>query len=123
MNPQITEAQNAAVDEALLEFRDVTKVYGEGEAAVHALAGATFRIDEGEFVAIMGHSGSGKSTTMNILGCLDSPTSGSYLFRGVDMGALTRKQSARLRRYFLGFVFQGLICLPEPLRLRMSSCR
>jgi putative ABC transport system ATP-binding protein len=107
MNPQITESQNAAVSEALLEFRDVRKIYGKGEAAVQALAGVTFRIDEGEFVAIMGHSGSGKSTTMNILGCLDSPTSGSYLFRGVDVGALTRKQRARLRRYFLGFVFQG----------------
>jgi putative ABC transport system ATP-binding protein len=107
MNLEISGPHSVSTGSALLEFRDVRKVYGEGEAAVHALAGVTFRIDEGEFVAIMGHSGSGKSTTMNILGCLDTPTSGSYLFRGVDVGALTRKQRARLRRYFLGFVFQG----------------
>ena len=91
----------------LLEFRDVTKRYGEGENAVMALAGASFRIHEGEFVAIMGPSGSGKSTCMNILGCLDTPTGGAYLFRGIDVGGLTPRQRARLRRYYLGFVFQG----------------
>ena len=107
MTPQIPESKNGAERQTLLEFRDVTKVYGEGEAAVRALAGVGFSIREGEFVAIMGHSGSGKSTTMNILGCLDTPTSGSYLFRGVDVGSLSRKQSAKLRRYYLGFVFQG----------------
>lgn len=107
MNSGIPESKSDAEGQTLLEFRGVTKVYGEGEAAVHALAGVSFRIEEGEFVAIMGHSGSGKSTTMNILGCLDTPTGGSYLFRGVDVGNLTRKQRARLRRYFLGFVFQG----------------
>ena len=107
MTPQIPESKNGAERQTLLEFRDVTKVYGEGEAAVRALAGVGFTIREGEFVAIMGHSGSGKSTTMNILGCLDTPTSGSYLFRGVDVGSLSRKQSAKLRRYYLGFVFQG----------------
>jgi putative ABC transport system ATP-binding protein len=90
-----------------MEFRNVVKQYGDGEGAVLALAGADFRINEGEFVAIMGPSGSGKSTTMNILGCLDTPSSGSYLFKGVDVGGLTRKQRARLRRYYLGFVFQG----------------
>ena len=107
MIPQIPESKDGAERQTLLEFRDVTKVYGEGEAAVRALAGVGFTIREGEFVAIMGHSGSGKSTTMNILGCLDTPTSGSYLFRGVDVGRLSRKQSAKLRRYYLGFVFQG----------------
>lgn len=107
MTAQIPESENGAVWQTLLEFRNVTKVYGEGEAAVRALAGVGFSIREGEFVAIMGHSGSGKSTTMNILGCLDTPTSGSYLFRGVDVGNLSRKQSAKLRRYYLGFVFQG----------------
>jgi ABC-type lipoprotein export system ATPase subunit len=93
--------------EPLLEFRDVTRIYGGGEGEVRALAGASFQIRPGEFVAMMGPSGSGKSTTMNILGCLDTPSGGAYLFRGVDVGALDRKQRARLRRYFLGFVFQG----------------
>jgi ABC-type lipoprotein export system ATPase subunit len=93
--------------EPLLEFRDVTRIYGGGEGEVRALAGASFQIRPGEFVAMMGPSGSGKSTTMNILGCLDTPSGGAYLFRGVDVGALDRKQRARLRRHFLGFVFQG----------------
>ena len=93
--------------ETLLEFRDVTRIYGTGEGEVRALAGASFQIRPGEFVAMMGPSGSGKSTTMNILGCLDTPSGGAYLFRGVDVGALDRKQRARLRRYYLGFVFQG----------------
>jgi len=91
----------------LIELRAVTKVYGTGQAAMRALAGIDLRIDEGDFVAIMGHSGSGKSTCLNILGCLDSPTSGSYRFRGVEVSRLTRDQRARLRRYYLGFVFQG----------------
>jgi putative ABC transport system ATP-binding protein len=91
----------------LMEFRNVVKQYGAGEGAVMALDGANFRIDDGDFVAIMGPSGSGKSTCMNILGCLDTPSGGSYLFKGIDVGGLTRKQRARLRRYYLGFVFQG----------------
>jgi len=91
----------------LIELRGVIKVYGTGQAAMQALAGIDLRIDEGDFVAIMGHSGSGKSTCLNILGCLDSPTSGSYLFRGVEVSQLTRDQRAKLRRYYLGFVFQG----------------
>ena len=91
----------------LIEFREVTKTYGEGDAAMQALAGVNFRIANGEFVAIMGPSGSGKSTAMNIIGCLDVPTGGAYLFKGVDVGQLSRNQRARLRRYYLGFVFQG----------------
>ncbi len=91
----------------LIELRGVTKVYGVGQAAMQALAGIDLRIEEGDFVAIMGHSGSGKSTCLNILGCLDSPTGGSYLFRGVEVSQLTRDQRAKLRRYYLGFVFQG----------------
>jgi len=90
-----------------LELRGVTKVYGSGQAAVHALRGIDLRIDAGEFVAVMGPSGSGKSTCMNILGCLDGPTSGAYFFEGVEVGALSRDQRAQLRRNFLGFVFQG----------------
>ena len=85
----------------------VTKVYGSGGAAMHALQGVDLSIERGEFVAVMGPSGSGKSTCLNILGCLDTPTSGSYRFEGVEVGKLSRGQRARLRRYYLGFVFQG----------------
>ena len=88
-------------------LRGVTKVYGTGSAAMHALRGVDLRIDRGEFVAVMGPSGSGKSTCLNILGCLDTPTAGSYRFEGVEVGKLSRLQRARLRRYYLGFVFQG----------------
>ena len=91
----------------LVQLSGVTKVYGEGEAAVMALAGVDLRIDDGEFVAIMGPSGSGKSTCMNVVGCLDTPTSGSYRFRGVEVTTLSRRQRALLRRHYLGFVFQG----------------
>lgn len=91
----------------LIEFRKVRKVYGEGQAAMEALRGIDLSINEGEFVAVMGPSGSGKSTCLNILGCLDIPTSGSYFFKGVEVNKLTRKQRALLRRHYLGFVFQG----------------
>jgi len=91
----------------VVELREVTKTYGSGQAAVHALRGVDLGIDPGEFVAVMGPSGSGKSTCMNIIGCLDSPTSGSYLFEGVEVGRLSRQQRALLRRHHLGFVFQG----------------
>ena len=91
----------------LIELKDVYKVYGEGEATVAALAGIDLTINEHEFVAVMGPSGSGKSTAMNILGCLDTPTLGNYRFRGVDVGTLSRDQRALLRRYYIGFVFQG----------------
>ena len=93
--------------QTLIELKAVTKVYGSGDAAVHALAGADLKIGQGEFVAIMGPSGSGKSTAMNIIGCLDTPSSGSYFFKGIDVGSLRRDQRALLRRHFLGFVFQG----------------
>jgi putative ABC transport system ATP-binding protein len=93
--------------EPIIEFDRVVKTYGQGQAAVQALAGVNLQVHEGEFVAVMGPSGSGKSTAMNILGCLDLPTDGAYRFRGVDVAGLTRQQRALLRRYYLGFVFQG----------------
>jgi putative ABC transport system ATP-binding protein len=80
---------------------------------VRALDGVDLAIDAGEFVAIMGPSGSGKSTAMNVIGCMDQPTTGRYLFKGVDVGALSRSQRALLRRHFLGFVFQGFNLLPR----------
>jgi putative ABC transport system ATP-binding protein len=94
-------------ESALIEFDKVRKSYGTGQAQIEALAGIDLQVREGEFVAVMGPSGSGKSTAMNILGCLDLPTSGEYRFRGVDVGALDRRQRSLLRRYYLGFVFQG----------------
>jgi putative ABC transport system ATP-binding protein len=91
----------------VIELRQATKTYGRGTAAMQALRGVDLLIQAGEFVAVMGPSGSGKSTSMNILGCLDTPTTGSFLFQGVDVGSLTRDQRALLRRHYLGFVFQG----------------
>jgi putative ABC transport system ATP-binding protein len=91
----------------LIELRRVTKVYGQGATALQALKGVDLTIQAGDFVAIMGPSGSGKSTAMNMLGCLDTPTAGEYLFQGVHVETLSRDQRARLRRRFLGFVFQG----------------
>jgi putative ABC transport system ATP-binding protein len=91
----------------LIRLRGVTKKYGTGQAELMALKGIDLDISAGEFVAIMGPSGSGKSTAMNILGCLDTPTTGEYLFLGAHVEALSRDQRARLRRRYLGFVFQG----------------
>ncbi|MEI6392106.1 MAG: ABC transporter ATP-binding protein [Verrucomicrobiota bacterium] len=101
----------------LLELKSVTKVYCRGEVEVKALAGIDLSIHRGEFVAVMGPSGSGKSTCMNLLGCLDTPTSGSYLFRGIEVGTLSRDQRALLRRHYLGFVFQGFNLLARTTAL------
>ncbi len=91
----------------LIELRNVSRRYGSGAALVQALENVSLQIEAGAFVAIMGPSGSGKSTAMNMIGCLDTPSSGQYIFQGVDVGSLTRRQRARLRGRFLGFVFQG----------------
>jgi putative ABC transport system ATP-binding protein len=91
----------------LISLRDVRKLYGEGESQVRALDGIDLDILPGEFVAIMGASGSGKSTAMNIIGCLDSASSGSYRFSGVEVADLDVSQRALLRRQYIGFVFQG----------------
>jgi len=91
----------------LIKLQGVTKVYGRGAAAMPALRGIDMEIAKGEFVAVMGPSGSGKSTVMNIIGCLDTPTAGQYLFNKAPVGAMNRNQRALLRREHLGFVFQG----------------
>ena len=91
----------------LIALHGVSKRYGSGASELMALNGIDLSITAGEFVAIMGPSGSGKSTAMNILGCLDTPTTGEYLFKGAHVEALSRDQRARLRRRYLGFVFQG----------------
>jgi putative ABC transport system ATP-binding protein len=101
----------------LIEFRAVTKVFGSGAAAVCALAGVDLKVEEGSFVAIMGPSGSGKSTAMNIIGCLDVPTSGDYLLQGIEVGRLGRNERALIRRHLLGFVFQGFNLLPRTTAL------
>ncbi len=93
--------------EPLISLRGVTKTFGTGQAAFQALKGIDLDIAEGEFVAVMGPSGSGKSTMMNILGCLDVPSSGSFRFKGFDVSGFDRDQRALLRRRYLGFVFQG----------------
>jgi putative ABC transport system ATP-binding protein len=101
----------------IVEFRRVEKIYGEGESEVRALDGVDMRIEPGEFVSIMGSSGSGKSTAMNMIGCLDVPTSGAYLFRGVNVCDLDQDQRALLRRHFIGFVFQGFNLLARTTAL------
>jgi len=98
---------NAISQFPLLEVRRLTKTYGIGDAAFQALKGINLTIQRGEFVAIMGPSGSGKSTLMNVLGCLDTPTSGSYIYEGIEVETLTSEERSLLRRYALGFIFQG----------------
>ena len=98
----------------LIDIRDLYKIYNEGkESEVRALDGVSLQIDKGEFVAIVGQSGSGKSTMMNVLGCLDIPTYGEYYLEGTDIGSLTDKQLARIRNREIGFIFQGYNLIQE----------
>lgn len=97
----------------LIEIRDLYKIYAQGDEPVHALDGVSVSVDEGEFVAIMGSSGSGKSTLLNILGCLDTPTKGSYLLDGIEVACRSRRELAEIRNRKLGFVFQNFNLLPR----------
>jgi len=99
--------------EHLIELKDVYKIYQMGEERVHALDGITLTIDKGEFVAIVGQSGSGKSTAMNIIGCLDVPTSGTYHLAGVDVSTMADDQQAEIRNKMLGFIFQQYNLIPK----------
>ena len=108
---------NPATPAHVIELERVTKVYGHGDAEVRALRGIDLAIRRGEFLAVMGPSGSGKSTCMNILGCLDTPTAGTYRFLGVTVGSLSADQRALLRRNYLGFVFQGFNLLSRTTAL------
>ncbi len=102
----------------MIEIKDITKTYGSGDTAFQALKGVSFTIDDGEFVAIMGPSGSGKSTTMHILGCLDTPTSGTYLLDGKDVSTMDDEELADIRKDKIGFVFQSFNLLPRTTVLR-----
>jgi putative ABC transport system ATP-binding protein len=97
----------------LIDIRDITKVYEMGEEKVHALSGVTVGVERGEYVAIMGPSGSGKSTLMNLIGCLDTPTAGSYILNGKEVARMTDDELAAIRNQEIGFVFQTFNLLPR----------
>ncbi len=103
----MTQSKQIGDRQFIIELRDVKKSYGSANAVMQALCGINMQIEQGDFVAIMGPSGSGKSTCLNILGCLDMPTDGDYLFDGIKVNELDHNQRAQLRRNNLGFVFQG----------------
>jgi putative ABC transport system ATP-binding protein len=117
IQPEVTNAQVAPPPSAVIHVEDVHKYYELGETRVHALRGVSVDIARGEFVAIMGASGSGKSTFMNLLGCLDKPSSGRYFLDGVDVSTLSKQELAVIRNRKIGFVFQGFNLLARTTAL------
>jgi len=109
------------IGEPIIELKGITKTFGQGPAAFRALRGVDLTIRRGDFVAVMGPSGSGKSTTMNIIGCLDSPSSGVYKFLGNEVQSLSKDQRSLLRRKYLGFVFQGFNLLARTSALENTE--
>ena len=107
----------------LLEVNNVSKTYGQGETAVHALKGASFSVPKGEFVAIVGESGSGKSTLLNMVGALDTPTSGKVLIDGKDIFSMKERNLTVFRRRNIGFIFQSFNLIPELTENRISCSR
>jgi putative ABC transport system ATP-binding protein len=114
--PELAHPAHEA-DRAVIRVEDVHKYYELGETRVHALRGVSLRIERGEFVAIMGASGSGKSTYMNVLGCLDKPTTGRYFLEGIEVSSLTKRDLAAIRNRKIGFVFQGFNLLSRTTAL------
>ena len=108
---------------SVIELTEVSKVYRPGDIELRALDGVSLRVQEGEFVAVMGSSGSGKSTLMNIIGCLDRPTSGRYMLAGQAVSEMSRRDLARVRSHSLGFVFQQFNLWRARVPWRTSSCR
>lgn len=97
----------------ILELKNITKIYGKGDSETKALAGVDLTIEKGDFCAIMGPSGSGKSTLLNILGCMDTPTSGEYILKGQDVSKMKNKQLSKLRNQVISFVFQYFALMDE----------
>ena len=120
-SPTYVDPAAAGTSVPVVEVREVRKTYQLGETEVHALRGVSASIEAGDFVAIMGASGSGKSTFMNILGCLDGPTSGQYLLEGTDVSGHTKKELARIRNQQIGFVFQGFNLLGRTTALENTE--
>ncbi|RZU10543.1 putative ABC transport system ATP-binding protein [Kribbella rubisoli] len=115
--PAVLVVVASVAADALIDIRDVTKTYGHGETAVHALQGVSLRVDAGEYVAVMGSSGSGKSTLMNILGCLDVPSRGEYWLDGSNVARLSEDQQALVRGRKIGFIFQSFNLIPRTTAL------
>ncbi len=119
--PAVPLAAPPADSQAVIDLDHIHKIYDLGEVQVHALRGISIQIHRGEFVAIMGASGSGKSTFMNIVGCLDRPTRGRYLLEGIDVAGLSKQELARIRNRKIGFVFQGFNLLPRTTALENTE--